>query len=178
MGAGGLKPGERVAPFVCLLLRDSWAGIYQVGVGCCSQAFDGGTRAIVRNTLLCTAVRNLKKSTFHLQRSRKGLVIPLLSEVCILEMLQWVSVLMCRVGQNRIYTPYMTVYLVISLPNIPYIYGSGQPYLCGSSPVLCWLRVVTLRKSRTPFVLFGSRYPTVDTLSSFHCSPQYMSCLN
>jgi len=26
----------------------------------------------------------------------------------------------CRVGQNRIYTPYMTVYLVISLPKIPY----------------------------------------------------------
>ena len=37
-----------------------------------------------------------------------------------------------RVGQNRIHTPYMTVYLVISLPKIPYIhriyiYGSGQP---------------------------------------------------
>jgi hypothetical protein len=28
---------------------------------------------------------------------------------------------MCRVGQNRIYTPYVTVYLVISLPKIPYI---------------------------------------------------------
>jgi hypothetical protein len=27
---------------------------------------------------------------------------------------------MSRVGQNRIYTPYMTVYLVISLPKIPY----------------------------------------------------------
>ena len=27
---------------------------------------------------------------------------------------------MRRVGQNRIYTPYMTVYLVISLPEIPY----------------------------------------------------------
>ena len=32
-----------------------------------------------------------------------------------------------RVGQNRIYMPYMAVYLVISLPKIPYIYGSGQP---------------------------------------------------
>ena len=36
-----------------------------------------------------------------------------------------------RVGQNRIYTPYMTVYLVISLPSMRiltvYIYGSGQP---------------------------------------------------
>jgi len=30
------------------------------------------------------------------------------------------SSLMCRVGQNRIYTPYMTVYMVISLPKIPY----------------------------------------------------------
>jgi len=28
----------------------------------------------------------------------------------------------CRVGQNRIYTPYMTVYLVIFLPNIPNIH--------------------------------------------------------
>jgi hypothetical protein len=27
-----------------------------------------------------------------------------------------------RVGQNRIYTPYMTVYLMISLPEIPYIH--------------------------------------------------------
>ena len=30
-----------------------------------------------------------------------------------------------------IYAPYMTVYLVISLPKLPYvhcIYGAGQPY--------------------------------------------------
>jgi hypothetical protein len=27
-----------------------------------------------------------------------------------------------RVGQNRIYTPYMTVYLVIFLPKLPYIH--------------------------------------------------------
>ena len=27
-----------------------------------------------------------------------------------------------RVGQNRIYTPYMTVYLVISLPKLSYIH--------------------------------------------------------
>ena len=27
-----------------------------------------------------------------------------------------------RVGQNRIYTPYVTVYLVISLPKIPCIH--------------------------------------------------------
>jgi hypothetical protein len=28
--------------------------------------------------------------------------------------------LICRAGHNRIYTPYMTVYLVISLPKMPY----------------------------------------------------------
>jgi len=27
-----------------------------------------------------------------------------------------------RVGQDRIYAPYMTVYFVISLPEIPYIH--------------------------------------------------------
>jgi predicted naringenin-chalcone synthase len=47
-------------------------------------------------------------------------------------------ILICCVtsfGQNRIYTPYMAVCMVISLPKIPYIhrmyllmYGSGQPY--------------------------------------------------
>jgi hypothetical protein len=30
--------------------------------------------------------------------------------------------ILSRVGQNHIYTPYMTEYLVISLPKIPYIY--------------------------------------------------------
>jgi hypothetical protein len=33
---------------------------------------------------------------------------------------------MCRVGQNRIYAPYMTVYLVISMPNTAYRY---TPYI-------------------------------------------------
>jgi len=28
----------------------------------------------------------------------------------------------CKVNQNRVYTPYMTVYFVIFLPKIPYIY--------------------------------------------------------
>ena len=32
----------------------------------------------------------------------------------------------CRVGQNRIYTPYMTVCMVICLPNIPYIHRIYQ----------------------------------------------------
>jgi len=35
---------------------------------------------------------------------------------------QKVHLHLCRVGQNRIYTPYMTVYLVISMPKIPYIH--------------------------------------------------------
>jgi len=29
---------------------------------------------------------------------------------------------MHRVGQNRIYTPYMTIYLIESLPKIPYMH--------------------------------------------------------
>ena len=47
-----------------------------------------------------------------------------------------VTCVVYRVGQNLIYTPYMTVCMVISLPNIPYIhriyvymYGFGQPQL-------------------------------------------------
>jgi len=38
----------------------------------------------------------------------------------------------CRVGQNRIYTPYMTVYLVISLPKIPYIH---RIYMVLANPI-------------------------------------------
>jgi len=44
---------------------------------------------------------------------------------------------MPRVGQNRIYTPYMTVRMVMFLLKILhvhriylYMYGSGQPYTC------------------------------------------------
>jgi len=35
----------------------------------------------------------------------------------------------CRVGQDCIYTLYMTVYLVISLPKIACMYGSGQSFI-------------------------------------------------
>jgi len=38
----------------------------------------------------------------------------------------------CRVGQNRIYTPYITVYLMISLPKIPYIY---RIYMVLANPI-------------------------------------------
>ena len=57
------------------------------------------------------------------------------------------------VSQNRTYTPYMTVYLVIFLPiYTPYIYGSGQPKagvmeiptlsLLLLLLLLCWYRLV------------------------------------
>jgi hypothetical protein len=39
---------------------------------------------------------------------------------------------MSRVGQNRINTPYMTVYLVISLPKIPYIH---RIYMVLANPI-------------------------------------------
>jgi len=53
-----------------------------------------------------------------------------------------VNIIITRVGQNRIYTPYMTVHSVISLPKIPYThriymvlanpnhYGSGRMLFC------------------------------------------------
>jgi len=54
---------------------------------------------------------------------------------------------MCGVGQNHTYTPYMAVYLVISLPKIRclnriyiyiYIYGSGQPFSCALSRLVVY----------------------------------------
>jgi len=47
-----------------------------------------------------------------------------------------------RVGQNRIHTLYMTVYLAISLPKTvyaPYIYGSGQPLSSLNLWIHLWL---------------------------------------
>ena len=44
-----------------------------------------------------------------------------------------------RVGQNRIYAPYMTVYLVISLPKSPYIH---RIYMVLANPM--YLRVVEM----------------------------------
>ena len=37
-----------------------------------------------------------------------------------------------RVGQNRIYTPYITVYLKISLPKVPYIH---RIYMVLANPI-------------------------------------------
>jgi len=44
---------------------------------------------------------------------------------------------MCRVGQIRVYTPYMTVYLAISLPKKPYIHRIYM-VLVNPSHVLCF----------------------------------------
>jgi len=52
---------------------------------------------------------------------------------------------MCRVGQNCIYAPYMTVYLVISLPKIPYIH---RIYMVLANP-----RHVQQRKTSSQIVL-------------------------
>ena len=53
--------------------------------------------------------------------------------VCAMKILYICQI--CRVGQNRIFTLYMTVCMVISLPKLPYIHriyvymhGFGQPY--------------------------------------------------
>ena len=49
--------------------------------------------------------------TIHLQMSRPVSQTQIFIFTCIF-----------RFGQNRIYTPYMTVHLVIFLPKIPYIH--------------------------------------------------------
>jgi hypothetical protein len=46
----------------------------------------------------------------------------------------------CRVVQNRIYAPYMTVYLVISLPKIPYV---NRIYMVLASPSYLLKRRIT-----------------------------------
>jgi len=42
---------------------------------------------------------------------------------------------MCRVGQNRTYAPYLTVYLVISLPKIPYTHTVCDRIFGGCSAI-------------------------------------------
>jgi hypothetical protein len=55
-----------------------------------------------------------------------------------------------RVGQNRIYTPYMTVYLVILLPKIPYIH---RIYMVLANPIYarCIHRILSRRKLEYTF---------------------------
>ena len=50
---------------------------------------------------------------------------------------------MTRDGQNRIYTPYMTVYLVISLPKVPYIHRIYMVVANPSDDTYCAKKVHT-----------------------------------
>jgi hypothetical protein len=50
-----------------------------------------------------------------------------------------------RVGQNRIYTPYMTVYLVIPLPKIPYMH---RIYMVLANPTYTLSKRGTFRRVR------------------------------
>jgi len=59
------------------------------------------------------------------------------------------------VGQNRVHAPYMTVYLVIPLPNIPYIHHiymvmANPTYLiCKGEGMACARRVPKTRATST-----------------------------
>jgi len=56
-----------------------------------------------------------------------------------------------RVGQNHIYTPYMTVYMVVSLQEIPYTY---RKYMVMANPKnTCKVRLGLLITT-TPFVQY------------------------
>ena len=54
----------------------------------------------------------------------------------------------CIVGPNRINTPYMTVYLVIPLPTIPYIHCIymvlANPKLVLQNTNACWAALIRL----------------------------------
>jgi hypothetical protein len=52
----------------------------------------------------------------------------------------------CRVGQNCIYTPYMTVYLVIFLPKIPYTH---RIYMALANPT-CVMQQFVAPQKRAP----------------------------
>ena len=86
----------------------------------------------------CVSFSIQQYNIFHLAFQRYGPV-----RACVGGVWHWQKAIaatfmlglgMIRVGQNRIYTPYMTVCMVISLPKIPYIhriyllmYACGQP---------------------------------------------------
>ena len=76
--------------------------------------------------------------------------------------------LSCRVGQNRIYTLYMTVYLVTSLPKIPYIHHIYIYIYIWFWPTLlscdhCSVQVTLLRS------LLGAGHFHVITAVTTHC---------
>jgi len=59
----------------------------------------------------------------------------LLSSLSFLTCVPRLQIHIFGVGQNRIYTPYMTVYLMISLPKIPYIH---RIYIVLANPTHFW----------------------------------------
>ena len=68
--------------------------------------------------------------------------------------------LLYRVGRNRIYTPYITVCMVISLLKLPYVhriyvymYGSGQTYSCTNieHTICSFSPLVTDNRTNDPF---------------------------
>ena len=62
-------------------------------------------------------------------------------------------VCMSRVGQNRIYTPFMTVCMVISLPKIPYIH---RIYTVLANPMYVCMRIcICICKCICVFVCVG-----------------------
>ena len=60
----------------------------------------------------------------------------------------------CEVGQNCIYSLYMTVYLVVSLPQIPYLHRiymvlADQMYVCVFVCICSWLHVLWCTPSKS-----------------------------
>jgi hypothetical protein len=69
---------------------------------------------------------------------------------------------MSRVGQDCIYTPYMTVYLVISLPKIPYVH---RIYMVLANPIHVPRNDKrTLTQSRPTHMPYGPDRPTLHTV--------------
>jgi hypothetical protein len=86
------------------------------------------------HTCIITHARTQTPSLCYLHRTPTGPLagVGWLVPVCTMGK----SLIMCRVGQNRIYTPYMTVYMVNSLPKIPYTHRiymvlANPNYVCG-----------------------------------------------
>jgi hypothetical protein len=81
---------------------------------------------------------------------------------------------MYRVGQNRIYTPYMTVYLMIFLPNLPYVHCI---YMVLANPTYVWSHhTVPYRKRTVPTHTIPYRTPYWNFFTG--CNPSLRVCFN
>ena len=65
--------------------------------------------------------------------------------------------LLCRVGQNRIYTPYMTVCLMISLPKIPCIH---RIYMVLANPMYTVYRCLCLDIKLRNYLMYNGYMDT------------------